>query len=490
MEHETASDPRRPGGPLAPLLAGRSVHEVGRSDAPVAGAYEVVLVRGVLPVVEDYRAALQAWFAAVRRGGLLVVTAPHAFLRARSHSLPSPWNAEERRLYTAASLMAEVEEALEPNSYRVRLLLDDDGGYDYALPATAAPVGAGEVVLALERIAPPAWRLSTPAPPESRASPQAGAPFPFAPPRTRVETTHRPDVAGIVVLKLDHLGDFIIGAPACEALRARFPDARIDAVVGSWNADLARSLGVFDEVIVFDGFPPNSHEQPPDIRGAGSAFAGAVTGEYDLAVDLRTDGDTRFLLRRVRARLRAGLGSRAQDRGLDIALPLDPHPDWSTAWEARLGAREFSAQPGCRQGRYDIASPRLNPGGSALVWGPYRHLQPGEYAFEPFLEVEWGPPGLVRLDVALDAERVAEAVLAEGEPAPLRFTNPRDGARFEFRVWNVDGGELPPLRFHGGRLLKRGHGGDLHQSEQLLLLVDLIGRRAEAGGLAGGGSPP
>ena len=96
----------------------------------------------------------------------------------------------------------------------------------------------------------------------------------------------------------------------------------------------------------------------------------------------------------------------------------------------------------------------------------------------------------MRLDVALDAERVAEAILADGEPAPLRFANGRDGARFEFRVWNVEHGRTPPLRFHGGRLVKRGRGGDLHQSERLLLLVELIARRVEAGLLAPSDAAP
>src|SRR5438876_8889458 len=62
----------------------------------------------------------------------------------------------------------------------------------------------------------------------------------------------------LLVLKLDHLGDFIIAMPAMQALRDHFPNDEITLVCGSWNRSLAESTGLFDAIVVYDFFPPSS----------------------------------------------------------------------------------------------------------------------------------------------------------------------------------------------------------------------------------------
>ena len=116
--------------------------------------------------VKDARATIREWFRVLRIGGFLVVCVPHQYLYERRIELPSPWNLDHRRFYTPATLMADVEAALEPNSYRVRHLIDNDLGYDYAIPLHQHPGGCYEIELVLERIAPPVWRLGEPAEPE------------------------------------------------------------------------------------------------------------------------------------------------------------------------------------------------------------------------------------------------------------------------------------------------------------------------------------
>ena len=58
--------------------------------------------------------------------------------------------------------MADVEAALEPNSYRVRHLIDNDLGYDYTIPPHQHPGGSYEIELVVEKIAPPSWHLTNP----------------------------------------------------------------------------------------------------------------------------------------------------------------------------------------------------------------------------------------------------------------------------------------------------------------------------------------
>jgi hypothetical protein len=87
----------------------------------------------------------------------------------------------------------------------------------------------------------------------------------------------------LLVLKLDHYGDFLIGLPALQRLRKAFPGDYLTLVCGSWNAELARRLGVADEVRAYDFFPENGAlwiGQPfEDLE----RFREVCTGGFDLA---------------------------------------------------------------------------------------------------------------------------------------------------------------------------------------------------------------
>ena len=56
----------------------------------------------------------------------------------------------------------------------------------------------------------------------------------------------------IVLLRLDRIGDFILGIPAYRALRNTHPDAHISVVVPSPVAELAKVCPFFDDVYIFD----------------------------------------------------------------------------------------------------------------------------------------------------------------------------------------------------------------------------------------------
>ena len=145
----------------------------------------------------------------------------------------------------------------------------------------------------------------------------------------------------ILAIKLDHFGDYIMTLPAFRRLRQGFADAHITLVCGSWNRDLARASGLFDEVRTYDLFPQNAKGwngipiEPPE------KFDVVAAGRFDLAIDLRVDADTRFLLQRVDARLRAGIGATARFPYLDIALPM-AHQPWE--FDPRL-AMDVLAMP-------------------------------------------------------------------------------------------------------------------------------------------------
>jgi hypothetical protein len=432
----------------------------------------------------DYRAALQGWFARVDVGGHLIVVVPHAFLYERQLTLPSRWHRDQRRLYTPRVLIEEVEEALAPNTYRVRFLGDLDGGYDYAAGRDDPPVGHADVALAIERIAPPAWDLTT-GPPSDAA--RGDAPdYAFEPVRTRVETAVRRRVGRILILKLDHVGDFAIATPALARARRRFPDARITLVVGTWNVATARALGVADEVIGFDAFPRNSSEEAADVNATIGRFRDLIADDYDLAIDMRTDKDTRELLKRVRAPLKAGIGTRGEFPFLDIFLPLDfNRNEPQTAREDRLAHHDFASQGSVLRWDYRLVSDKDRvERDHALIWGPYWRLRPGRYIFEPWLELEDNSHGgLIELDIALEETRQVALTCAQPGRFRLPFEVEEPHSRFEFRILTV--GALPSINFSffGGRLIRQGGGSVLHQSEYGALLLELVAMKLERTGL-------
>jgi SAM-dependent methyltransferase len=108
--------------------------------------------------IEDYVGALREWYRVLRIGGFMILSVPHQFLYEKKPTLPSRWNPDHKRFYTPASLMAEVEGSLVPNTYRLRHLVDNDQGFTYRLPPEMHPGGCYEIEMVLEKIREPAWK--------------------------------------------------------------------------------------------------------------------------------------------------------------------------------------------------------------------------------------------------------------------------------------------------------------------------------------------
>ncbi len=107
--------------------------------------------------IEDYSLALQEWYRVLKVGGFLIIIVPHQHLFEKRDAPPSAWNLDHKRFYTPASLLAEIESSLPPNSFRVRHLCDNDLGYDYDIPPLDPATGCFEIELVLEKIAQPHW---------------------------------------------------------------------------------------------------------------------------------------------------------------------------------------------------------------------------------------------------------------------------------------------------------------------------------------------
>jgi SAM-dependent methyltransferase len=130
-----------------------------RYELPVSDeSQDYIYSSHVLEHIDDYQRAIRAWYRALKVGGHIIIYAPHRDLYEKKLTIPtSLHNPDHKRAYTPASLLREIEESLEINSYRIRLLRDNDDGYDYSLDEAVHCVGECQIELVIQKIKKPDW---------------------------------------------------------------------------------------------------------------------------------------------------------------------------------------------------------------------------------------------------------------------------------------------------------------------------------------------
>jgi ADP-heptose:LPS heptosyltransferase len=101
--------------------------------------------------------------------------------------------------------------------------------------------------------------------------------------RNRFPTSPR----NILIVRVDQLGDIIVSIPAIRRLRELLPEARLVGLLSFANAELAKTLNLFDEIVVID-FREDEWErrrimpldQQRELRQRLAAF------KFDVAIDL------------------------------------------------------------------------------------------------------------------------------------------------------------------------------------------------------------
>jgi lipopolysaccharide heptosyltransferase II len=133
------------------------------------------------------------------------------------------------------------------------------------------------------------------------------------------------EIRRILVVKLDHIGDFVTALPAMRKLKQAFPQASITVLAGRGSRPFIALEPSIDAFLEFDFFHARSQLGERALTAADFEALRDRLAPYrfDLAVDLRKHLSTRDVLRYTGARFLAGFDFQGQFPFLDIALEWD-----------------------------------------------------------------------------------------------------------------------------------------------------------------------
>ncbi len=488
VELRAAADEKRHS--LFPIAA---TVEINSSDAKQAqeavrglrNDLGLIFLHNVLPFLSETRQFIELCFSKLAIGGTMIISTPHQFLYERKLRLPSRRNALHRRFYTPNTLLADVEEAVDSSEFRVRFLCDSDIGYTYRTGLNAIPGGGQDILLAIERIARPSWRsemegdeiwAAAPTRPSRLLPVDKKAPAPV-----RIVAPDPRGVNSVIVMKLDHRGDFMMAMEAFKILRNAFDQAEMTLICGSWNAAEAERTGYFEHIIPFDFFPEDdsARTEMPSRDRLIDDFAQRMAGKsYDLAIDLRLYDETRELLRKIDARNRAGFDRYDDFPWMSIRLNTPSATEDDRGESAVISAAAFHTSRGDHKA-YEITYDGLSrpADNQTLLWGPYQELKPGRYTFECLIE-PLREDFDIAFDIAIDSgtKIVAAGMLrvAKGGHPRLELQVVERISQFEFRLYFGPSFDVKPFRFLGLRYVRPGVIRGVHQAEAMALLAHLV----------------
>jgi len=109
----------------------------------------------------------------------------------------------------------------------------------------------------------------------------------------------RASVKRILVIKLDHIGDFAISLEAVRELRHQFRSITIDLVCGAWNVGLAENSGQFDRIFPMEFFRADASAGIVPTLDVKEFREFIRSASYDFAIDLRAAPESRIILKEL-----------------------------------------------------------------------------------------------------------------------------------------------------------------------------------------------
>lgn len=172
----------------------------------------------------------------------------------------------------------------------------------------------------------------------------------------------------ILLLRLERIGDLLMVLPAIADVQALAPEAQIDLVVGSWNADLARSIDPVRRVQALDAAWLAREGQGLSLLPLVRAARHWHSVHYDLAINFEPDVRSNLLLAASGAAWTAGYRSGGGGALLDVALDYETGAH-TTDNARRLVSTIFGRTPPPRDAPAFIVPSEAHDNASRLLAG-------------------------------------------------------------------------------------------------------------------------
>jgi ADP-heptose:LPS heptosyltransferase len=127
----------------------------------------------------------------------------------------------------------------------------------------------------------------------------------------------------IVCLRLERLGDLLMIVTAIADLKASFPAASIDLVVGTWNREIAAAIPGVDRIETLDASWLSRNGTGRGVAGLMREAAHWRSRYYELAINFEPDIRGNLVMAAIGARWTAGYVSGGGAALLDTALDYD-----------------------------------------------------------------------------------------------------------------------------------------------------------------------
>jgi ADP-heptose:LPS heptosyltransferase len=218
----------------------------------------------------------------------------------------------------------------------------------------------------------------------------------------------------ILLLRLERIGDLVMALEAIRDVRSLAPSARIDLVVGSWNAELAQAVPSVDRVETLD-----PHWLAREGEGIGmSALMRTAWGwrgrRYDLAINFEPDVRSNLVAAAAGAAKTAGWASGGGAPVLDVALDYDPSAH-TTANARRLVQHVFGRTAPESTRPLLVVPDRASAAAAALLRPGVGRALVGVHVSGGRAIKQWPPERFAQVAARLADERGA-AIVATGAP--------------------------------------------------------------------------
>lgn len=113
--------------------------------------FDYVYSSHVLEHLENPLVAIKNWYRICKIGGFIIITVPSKYRYEKKENPPSNWNADHKRFYTISNFAAEIEGALEPNTYTIEYIKDCYENYSWHLPPSVHSSGEYQLECVLKK---------------------------------------------------------------------------------------------------------------------------------------------------------------------------------------------------------------------------------------------------------------------------------------------------------------------------------------------------